>query len=294
MRGGIVMKKTVVLTILILLLCLVSVFAQKGTGATYWTVKIVGDDSGGATILGGNGTEDEVVYSPLSPGVQVSVAAADSKNMWNRFQLRIDNYNVYASRTYDSLKPWQWISFRNITMLEGAYDPFNSRPYTDNANRLGPEATQSEVVWPIDSPPPQCHADFMNLSPHPRPFYLDVVIHITFSGFSILEMSPSTSILVNANSGISIYPKNDCAEPRDTGIGLALTHLQGEKATVTRLSSNKWQLDMNQSVLLYENGFEVLTQKRGGKTLETCNAYLAGGWWTNPIKYSLIFTRMPY
>lgn len=278
-----------------------TVSAQKGKPApttTRWTLQIVSaNDATTPTIVAGTGNplEGEVRYDPAqSTEVSVNALPPDRSNAWNRFSLSLKNADPYAPKDISSTAPWRWLSFRNVAFAANA-SAFTTRGgYTDNANWLAPAVKDSGYSWPFDidavnpNGPPEYQAAFMNERPHPLQFYEEMTLSVAFQGSSFLDMRDGESRAVAASTGIAIWSKRDCRVPQARGIGIAIAHpLDAVDATVSR-QGNEWTIQVNQAVKLLEFGYAVPVSQR---TPKSCEMYLAGGWWTTPLSYTLVFTK---
>jgi len=284
-----------------------TVWAQKAKpapGITRWTLQIVSAPNDAttptATIVAGTGdpaVDGDVTYDPAqSAEVSVTALPSDRQNSWNRFRLSLTNANPYAPKDIGNTLPWRWLSFRNV-----AFDPNASAfstasgGYTDNADLLAPEVTGTSYFWPFDTAvtpesAPSYQADFMNGRPHPLQFYQEVVLHVAFQGPSFLDMEDGEVRQVAASTGIAIWSKRDCEAPQARGIGLsAIRPADALPATLSR-QGNKWTIQIDQAVKLLEFGYVAQVSPRTQKS--SCEMYLAGGWWTTPLSYKLVFTRV--
>ncbi len=272
---------------------------KKPSVSYYWTVEIV-PNTVGPTIVGGpdrNSTE-RFTYSPTqsteSTTITTSATECSKQCGNNTFLLRLTNLDPNADKQPDTNSPGEWISFRDISM--GSSDFSSLGPPSPNVNKLAPIGSgpvDSDYEWPLGAwttADQSAHAEFMNRYPHPLRYYSAVLIQIQYVGDSFMDMTPNTSMSIDAKFTIAIWSKRDCNAPHNTGIGGSFPPA-GQKATLTRTDENVWQIDFAQPVKLYEFGYESITTQRGNKTFESCNMYLKGGWWTQPIANSLIFTR---
>lgn len=291
-------------------------YAQKRNVENIWTIQIIPADNYQSTltptIVGGPGDPTiEVIYDPKkAPGrVTTSVCAPGETGGGNVFALQITNLDPYALKPEPGSHPLEWISFANIFMAEDAYQPYQSKLPTDRLSWLGPilveklpGTTNEHYLWPLKDNPDyiyshrsqQIQAVFMNEGPHPRQFYDAVHLHVSFSGFSFLDMALQDTKPVSAKFGIAIWAKRDCDPPQATGIGMHIGEIpdpQMYPAYITRTDTQQWKLDLNQPTLLYEYGYRKGQAGSTGETQSACSIYLSGGQWTTPIRFSLIVTH---
>ena len=310
------MRHSVRLTVGILIAtvaCLVAtVAAQKGkpapTPTTRWTIQVVGDSTGTVpTIMGGNGASGgvAVIYDPTTnPNAQVFVGPSSSTNVWNRFSLILINPAPLADLTPTDSS--SWITFRNIAM-DQAGSVLNWGLYTANANKLGPVPLSNGWGWPFialdeNSQPipvdpvgaPDYQASFLNSGSHPRQYYEQVYLLVTFRGDAFTNLSETDGPLtVYTNAFLGVYKRN-CADPLAVGIGISggETYPSTYPATVTRLSSDQWQIEIEHAFQMIELGWAPTTLTQGKKTVVGCESYSAGGWRTTPVKFTLVVTRV--
>jgi hypothetical protein len=65
----------------------------------------------------------------------------------------------------------------------------------------------------------------------------------------------------------------------------------GEQTSfISRLDENSWKIDIERPFRIVEYGYQV--SFRGGSKDTLCTGYSAGGWWTEPVKYSLKVRRV--
>jgi len=284
-----------------------TVWAQKAKpapGSSRWTLQIVSAPNDATpprpTIVAGTGNTDgaTVTYDPAqSAEVSVEAVPSDRQNSWNSFRLSLKNAAPYAPKAIVDTPAWRWLSFRHVAFATagGAFSTI-SGGYTSAADLLAPVWTDTGYDWPFQGEgvpepygPPTYQADFMNGLPHPQQFYEEVRLQVAFQGPSFLDMQEGDSREVEANSVIAIWSKRDCEAPQARGIGLSGTRLPNALPATIRREGNTWRITVEQAVKLIEFGYVRQVSPRTQKS--SCEMYLAGGWWTTPLSYTLVFTR---
>jgi hypothetical protein len=249
-----------------------------------------------------------VIYDPAaSAEVSFAVASSDSTNLWNRFHFQLANADPLAAKT--TTEPTRWLSFRNFAFQDEGMS-FSSvwGPYSQYADRLGPVLVGANSwrwpylvaagVQPYGQPDYQAH--FINADGHPRQYYTTAAVSVTYQGASFLDLAESVPTFVEADAGIALWAKRDCNDPKAVEVGMFLDRpettttlpFMSEPAVITRLSVNQWQIDIDQPIKLIEYGCQETTTVVGRKTKTSCTTYAAGGWWTYPVKFTLIVTRV--
>lgn len=93
---------------------------------------------------------------------------------------------------------------------------------------------------------------------------------------------------VAANTTIAIWSKRDCEAPEARGIGLSGPRPVDADLAIVSREGQTWTIKVNQAVKLLEFGYVNQVSARTQKS--SCGMYLAGGWWTTPLSYTLVFT----
>jgi hypothetical protein len=299
-----------------------SVIAQKGgkpapQPTTRWTLEVRGVATSElppntGTILGGLGANPGlgVIYDPAkSSAVTTVVQAATTRSPWNHFRLNIKNLSVLAPN--EASDETRWITFRNLAFQpEGMSFDSVWGPYSSNADKLGPykDAVAGTWVWPFTvdggvqpTAQPDYQAAFLNDFSHPRQFYSEVELIVTYSADSFLNLQPGVPTLIEPLTGFSVWAKRDCTEPLASGVGIytdrperaaaQLPHMS-QPAYITRLDDSSWQLEIYQPIKLIEFGYQIVQSTQRKSTVEACTGKTRGGWWTYPVKFTLIVSRV--
>jgi hypothetical protein len=142
--------------------------------------------------------------------------------------------------------------------------------------------------------------EFINMDAgHPQQGYERVVITASFTSLDFLNMPMGSTSSGNDPAQppavrFAIYAPNNCEPENYAGIGAGWPpYLSGSvPATIHRIDINQWQIDVNQPIQIVEWANTWVTYGTGKKQTTLCNGVSSAGYiWTQPVKFSRIWTR---